>query len=79
MKQYSKGAQDAQCSSSGLSLPISKVNGCPYQDTNNLQGRCPMTLREAIRVLMQSPFYFRMELSSRKVLVKEFCRRHAKR
>ncbi len=36
-----------------------------------------MTSREAIRVLMQSPFYFRLLLTERQALVREFCRRHA--
>ncbi|MEW6221079.1 MAG: hypothetical protein AB1634_16315 [Thermodesulfobacteriota bacterium] len=32
-----------------------------------------MTPREAIRVLMLSPIYFRLKLPARKVLVQEFC------
>jgi len=32
-----------------------------------------MTSREAIKVLMMSPFYFKLDLSARMVLVKEFC------
>ncbi len=32
-----------------------------------------MTWREAIKVLMESPFYFKLTLSARKTLVKEFC------
>ena len=32
-----------------------------------------MTPREAIRILMHSPFYFRLALEDRKVLVLEFC------
>ena len=36
-----------------------------------------MTRREAIRVLMQSPFYFRLMLRERKALVQEFCARHS--
>lgn len=32
-----------------------------------------MTYREAIKVLMLSPFYFRLDLESRKTLIKEFC------
>ncbi len=32
-----------------------------------------MTSREAIKVLMMSPFYFQLDLSARMVLVKEFC------
>ena len=32
-----------------------------------------MTSREAIKVLMMSPFYFKLDLSDRMVLVKEFC------
>ena len=30
-------------------------------------------LREAIRILMMSPFYFKLTLSDRKVLIQEFC------
>lgn len=30
------------------------------------------TYREAVRILMQSPFYFRMDLRARKRLVNEF-------
>jgi hypothetical protein len=33
-----------------------------------------MTPREAIRILMLSPFYFRLEIPCRKQLVKEFCK-----
>lgn len=29
--------------------------------------------REAIRILMQSPIYFRMSLAERKILIREFC------
>jgi len=32
-----------------------------------------MTSREAIKVLMMSPFYFKLDLSARMVLIKEFC------
>jgi len=32
-----------------------------------------MTTREAIRVLMHSPFYFKLNLIDRKTLIKEFC------
>ena len=32
-----------------------------------------MTPREAIRILMHSPIYFRLALADRKVLVLEFC------
>jgi len=35
-----------------------------------------MTPREAIRVLMQSPFYFRLLLRERRVLVRDFCARY---
>jgi len=31
-------------------------------------------IRQAISVLMMSPFYFRMDLAARQQLVKEFCR-----
>jgi hypothetical protein len=33
-----------------------------------------MSLREAVRVLMQSPFYFRFEVAERMRLVKELRR-----
>ncbi len=32
-----------------------------------------MTPRQAIRILMLSPIYFRLDLPARKVLVDEFC------
>jgi hypothetical protein len=32
-----------------------------------------MMLRDAIRILMQSPIYFRMSPAERKILVQEFC------
>lgn len=32
-----------------------------------------MTNQEAIRVLMLSPFYYKMDLSSRMMLIHEFC------
>lgn len=35
-----------------------------------------MTPQNAIRILMQSPFYFKLELSARKLLIKEFCALH---
>lgn len=35
-----------------------------------------MTQQKAIRILMQSPFYFKLELVARKVLIKEFCALH---
>lgn len=35
-----------------------------------------MTPQEAIRILMLSPFYFRMTLVDRKQLVMEFCSIH---
>ena len=35
-----------------------------------------MTPQEAIQILMQSPFYFKLELVARKMLVKEFCALH---
>ena len=34
-------------------------------------------LREAIRILMMSPFYFKLALSDRKVLIHEFCALHS--
>lgn len=30
-------------------------------------------IRQAVNILMRSPLYFRMDLSSRQQLVKEFC------
>lgn len=35
-----------------------------------------MTTQKAIRILMQSPFYFKLELVARKMLIKEFCALH---
>lgn len=32
-----------------------------------------MTTREALRVLMLSPFYFKLALPARMALLKEFC------
>ena len=32
-----------------------------------------MQSHEAVRILMQSPFYFRLDLLARKTLVVEFC------
>ena len=32
-----------------------------------------MTYREALKVLMMSPFYFKLDLATRKTLLKEFC------
>lgn len=32
-----------------------------------------MTSQEAIRVLMLSPFYYKLDLSSRMMLIHEFC------
>ena len=31
-----------------------------------------MSLQEAVQILMQSPFYFKLSLADRKVLVQEF-------
>lgn len=36
-------------------------------------GGSKMTKREAVKVLMLSPFYFKLDLPTRKILVKEFC------
>jgi len=38
-----------------------------------------MTSREAIKVLMMSPFYFKLDLVARKTLIKEFCSLNRKR
>ena len=35
-----------------------------------------ITLREAVRILMLSPFYFKLALQDRKILVQEFCAQH---
>ena len=32
-----------------------------------------MTARQAIKVLMMSPFYFKLDLAARMTLIKEFC------
>lgn len=32
-----------------------------------------MTARQAIKVLMMSPFYFKLDLAARMALIKEFC------
>jgi hypothetical protein len=34
------------------------------------------TRREAVRILMLSPFYFKMALTDRKILIQEFCALH---
>ncbi len=36
-----------------------------------------MTPRQAIRILMLSPIYFRLDLPARKILVDEFCAMYA--
>ena len=36
-----------------------------------------MTTKEAIKILMLSPFYFRIELADRKRLILEFCSLHS--
>ena len=38
-----------------------------------------MTRREAVKVLMQSPFYFKLDLKARKTLVEEFRAIHGSR
>ena len=35
-----------------------------------------MTMQEAVKILMMSPFYFQMNTIARKNLVKEFCNRY---
>jgi len=35
-------------------------------------------IKEAITLLMTSPFYFRMKLPARKKMIEEFCRLHFK-
>jgi len=32
--------------------------------------------QEAIHILIHSPFYFRMSLNARKILISDFCRMH---
>lgn len=32
-----------------------------------------MTIKEAIKVLMLSPFYFKLDLAARKALIREVC------
>lgn len=32
-----------------------------------------MTAQEAIRILMQSPFYFKLDVAARRTLIREFC------
>jgi hypothetical protein len=34
------------------------------------------TLREAVRILMLSPFYFKLALLDRKNLIRDFCAQH---
>jgi len=36
-----------------------------------------MTKKEALRILMMSPIYFRLSLQARKTLLDEFCRAYA--
>jgi hypothetical protein len=36
-----------------------------------------ITPREAIRILMLSPLYFRLDLEARKALIREFCLLHS--
>jgi len=43
----------------------------------NLSGKVnAMTPRKAVGILMQSPFYFRMDLAARCLLIREFCALH---
>ncbi len=37
-----------------------------------------MTTQQAIRVLMLSPVYFRLDLAARRALIKEFCAMYVK-
>lgn len=37
-----------------------------------------MTRQEAVKILMMSPFYFRLSLADRIQLIKEFCLIHGK-
>lgn len=36
-----------------------------------------MTNKEAIQILMLSPFYFKMDIQARKILISEFCSLHS--
>ncbi len=36
-----------------------------------------MSSREALQILMLSPFYFRMDLKARKDMLREFCSIHS--
>ena len=36
-----------------------------------------MTKKEALRILMMSPLYFRLSLPARKILLNEFCRNYS--
>ncbi|MCK5228112.1 MAG: hypothetical protein KAK02_07885 [Desulfobulbaceae bacterium] len=36
-----------------------------------------MSSREALQILMLSPFYFRMDLKARKDMLREFCAIHS--
>ena len=38
-----------------------------------------MTTREAVRILIQSPIYFRLEVADRLALVQEFCKNYTLR
>jgi len=42
------------------------------------QGGDAMTVQEAIRILMLSPLYFRMDTAARQALILEFRRLHAR-
>nr|MBF0222133.1 hypothetical protein [Desulfobulbaceae bacterium] len=48
-------------------------NGVAHSQTNFTKEGAAMTSREAIKVLMLSPFYFKLDLVTRKSLIKEFC------
>jgi hypothetical protein len=44
-----------------------------YKQVSFKQRRNAMTPRQAIRVLMLSPIYFRLDVAARRKLVYEFC------
>jgi hypothetical protein len=45
----------------------------PWRKTMSAATISNKNLREAIRILMLSPFYFKLALADRKVLIREFC------
>lgn len=55
-------------------IPISLVQGVMFPNhIHYVREVNKMTSREAIKILMLSPFYFKIDLTNRKLLVKNFC------